>query len=78
VSHDYSSETGLLHIYIEGVSLQNNEASSRESAEYGDAAAESASGKASGRVPSASMIASAVKSGFMRVFGSASSASGKF
>lgn len=63
VSHDYSSDSGLLHIYIEGVSLQNNEASSCESAEYADQKANAGSSKAS-------MIAKAIKSGFMRVFGS--------
>lgn len=72
VSHDYASDTGLLHIYIEGVSLQNNEASSKESCEYDDMSeAARAAGTAStkSRVPSAGMIAQAMKSGFLRVFG---------
>ena len=64
VSHDYASDTGLLHIYIEGVSLQNNEANNRESAEYaGDGAAGASASSKSNR------IAMAIKSGFMRVFG---------
>jgi hypothetical protein len=71
VSHDYASDTGLLHIYIEGVSLQDNAASAPETAEYAEM--DSGSAKTSGvRVPSTKMIADAVKSGFMRVFGAAS------
>lgn len=80
VSYDYSSDTGLLHIYIEGVSLQDNAASGAESAEYSAmASGGSSSGKgpsagAGARLPSAKMVADAVKSGFMRVFGSSSKA----
>lgn len=71
VSHDYSSDSGLLHIYIEGVSLQDNQASAAESSEYTETAAAGSSGKAS----SAKMIAAAVRSGFLRVFGGSSSSS---
>lgn len=73
VSHEYTSDTGLLHIYIEGVSLEANEANSSERTDYNDALAmgnkegSAKSGAASGT--SAKMIAQAVKSGFMRVFG---------
>jgi len=73
VSHDYTSDSGLLHIYIEGVSLEANEATSNERGEYNadamGASSKEGSAKSSNSGTSAKMIAQAVKSGFMRVFG---------
>jgi hypothetical protein len=37
VSHDYSSDTGLLHIYISGVALHQNSEGESGNFEYADA-----------------------------------------
>eukprot|EP01032_Pedospumella_encystans_P012579 gene12579-14545_t len=76
VSHEYTSDTGLLHIYIEGVSLEANEATNNERTDYNDALdmknKEGSAKSAATSGTSAKMIAQAVKSGFMRVFGGSS------
>jgi hypothetical protein len=84
LQHDYSSDSGLLHIYIEGVSLQDNAAA--EEAVAAASASASASGKMGGAessasskekssraMPTAQDIAKAMKSGFMRILGGGSS-----
>jgi hypothetical protein len=78
LSHEYSSDSGLLHIYIAGVSLHNNEASKEENLESGNFEYSDAFGGGDGAdggegVQSApskrGAIAKALKSGFMRLIG---------
>jgi hypothetical protein len=73
VSFDYSSETGLLHIYVESVSLDGGEESNSSGSE--EKGSDKRDGKSRFDVGSnvSAKVVDAMRSGFSRVFGSVGS-----